>query len=85
MNIEQQQQQTSNDVGREEDKSLDTINESDCQSAKSASAVAIDDKSDVSSIGSSSKSERGGRPVGTNGGSLHRSKLSLETLSGGSL
>jgi calcium-dependent protein kinase len=77
MNIEQQQQQTSNDVGREEDKSLDTINESDCQSAKSASAVAIDDKSDVSSIGSSSKSERGGRPVGTNGGSLHRSKLSL--------
>jgi calcium-dependent protein kinase len=84
MNIEQQQQQqqTSNDVGREEDKSLDTINESDCQSVKSATAVAIDDKSDVSSIGSSSKSERGGRPVGANGGSLHRGKLSLGNSSG---
>jgi calcium-dependent protein kinase len=82
MNIEQQfqQQQTSNDIGREEDKSLNTIDESDCQSAKSATAVvAIDDKSDVSSIGSSSKSERGGRPVGgaNGGGSLHRSRLSL--------
>ena len=82
MNIEQQQQQqTSNDIGREEDKSLNTIDESDCQSAKSATAVVaiIDDKSDVSSIGSSSKSERGGRPIGgANGGSsLHRSRLSL--------
>ena len=82
MNIEQQQQQqTSNDIGREEDKSLNTIDESDCQSAKSATAVVaiIDDKSDVSSIGSSSKSERGGRPVGgaNGGGSLHRSRLSL--------
>ena len=85
MNIEQQQQQqqqqqTSNDIGREEDKSLNTIDESDCQSTKSATAVvAIDDKSDVSSIGSSSKSERGGRPVGgaNGGGSLHRSRLSL--------
>ena len=77
---QQQQQQTSNDIGREEDKSLNTIDESDCQSAKSATAVvAIDDKSDVSSIGSSSKSERGGRPVGgaNGGGSLHRSRLSL--------
>ena len=77
---QQQQQQTSNDIGREEDKSLNTIDESDCQSTKSATAVvAIDDKSDVSSIGSSSKSERGGRPVGgaNGGGSLHRSRLSL--------